>query len=63
MRGSGVLGLLGAVVTGLIIADLWKNYTVTNNLINAGVTTAGLIAGTGSSGTSGTGNRSTRTTG
>jgi len=45
MRGSGIIGLLGAVVSGLIIADLWRNSKVTNNLINASVTESGLIAG------------------
>ena len=49
MRGSGILGLLGAVVGALVIADLWKNSTVTDNLINAGVTESGLIAGNSSS--------------
>jgi hypothetical protein len=45
MRGSGILGLLGAVVTALIIADLWRNSKVTDNLISASTQTAGLIAG------------------
>ena len=45
MRVSGFWTLMGAVVTGLIIADLWKNMTVTNNLISAGNSTASLIAG------------------
>jgi hypothetical protein len=47
MRGSGLFGLLGAVITGLIIADLWKNSTVTDNLIKAGTTESNLIAGQG----------------
>lgn len=45
MRGSGVLGLLGAVVVALIIADLWKNKSVTNNLISTGYKESKLIAG------------------
>ena len=47
MRGSGILGLLGAVVSALIIADLWRNSKVTDNLITASTTDAGLIAGSG----------------
>jgi hypothetical protein len=46
-RGSGIIGLFGAIVSALVIADLWKNSSVTNNLINAGVTESGLIAGNG----------------
>ena len=45
MRVSGFWSLMGAIVTGLIIADLWKNSTVTNNLVSAGTSTATLIAG------------------
>jgi hypothetical protein len=45
MRVSGIWTLLGAVITGLIIADLWANYTVTNKLVTAGVTESKLIAG------------------
>jgi hypothetical protein len=45
VRVSGFWTLMGAIVTGLIIADLWKNYTVTNNLIKAGNSTASLLAG------------------
>ena len=45
MRVSGFWTLMGAVVTGLIIADLWRNMTVTNNLISAGNSTATLLAG------------------
>lgn len=47
-RGSGIIGLLGAIVSALVIADLWKNSTVTDNLINASVTESGLIAGNSS---------------
>ena len=47
MHGSGLFGLLGAIVSGLIIADLWKNSAVTDKLISAGTTESGLIAGTG----------------
>lgn len=47
-RASGIFGLLGAIVSALVIADLWKNSTVTDNLINAGTTESGLIAGAGS---------------
>ncbi len=47
MRGSGVIGLLGAVVTALVIADLWYHKDVTNKLIGAGTTGARLIAGRG----------------
>jgi len=45
MRVSGIWSLLGAVVGALVIADLWRNKTVTNNLINAGTTESRLIAG------------------
>lgn len=45
MRGSGIFGLLGAIVTGLIIADLWRNKTVTDKLISAGTTESNLLAG------------------
>lgn len=45
MRVSGLFGLFGAVITGLIIADLWANKSVTNNLISAGTTESKLIAG------------------
>ena len=47
MRGSGIFGLLGAVVTALVIADLWYHKSVTNNLIKAGTTESSLIAGRG----------------
>ena len=47
MRGSGIFGLLGAVVTALVIADLWKNSKVTDKLISAGTTESQLIAGSG----------------
>ena len=45
MRGSGILALLGAVVGALIIADLWRNASVTNHLITAGMNESRLIAG------------------
>jgi hypothetical protein len=45
MRVSGFWTLMGAIITGLIIADLWVNNTVTDNLISAGNSTATLIAG------------------
>lgn len=44
MRVSGIWSLFGALITALVIADLWKNYTVTNNLISAGTTESKLIA-------------------
>ena len=47
MRGSGIFGLLGAIVTALVIADLWKNATVTDKLISAGTSESKLIAGQG----------------
>lgn len=45
MRVSGFWALTGALVTGLIIADLWAHSAVTNSLIKAGSSTASLIAG------------------
>lgn len=45
MRVSGLWSLFGAIITALVIADLWKNKTVTDNLINAGTTESKLIAG------------------
>lgn len=45
MRVSGFWTLMGAVVTGLIIADLWRNATVTKSLVTAGGSTASLLAG------------------
>ena len=45
MRVSGFWSLAGAIVTGLIIADLWRNFRVTNNVISASRSTAGLLAG------------------
>jgi len=45
MRVSGLWSLLGAVITALVIADLWVNSTVTNNLIKAGTTESRLVAG------------------
>lgn len=47
MRGSGIFGLLGAIVTALVIADLWTHSSVTNKLISAGTTESSLIAGKG----------------
>lgn len=47
MRVSGIWSLLGAVVSALVIADLWANSAVTNSLISAGVTESQLIAGQG----------------
>lgn len=45
MRGGGIFGLLGAIVTALVIADLWAHSAVTNKLIGAGTTESRLIAG------------------
>jgi hypothetical protein len=45
VRVSGFWTLMGAIVTGLIIADLWRNSAVTNSLISAGNSTATLLAG------------------
>lgn len=45
MRVSGIWSLFGAGIVALVIADLWRNYTVTNNLINASTTESKLIAG------------------
>lgn len=45
MRGSGILGLAGAVIAALIIADLWRNKSVTNNLIKTGYSESKLVAG------------------
>ena len=47
MRVSGIFSLFGAIITGLIIADLWYNKSVTNNLIRAGTKESSLIAGRG----------------
>jgi hypothetical protein len=47
MRVSGIFGLFGAIITALIIADLWKNKTVTDKLISAATTESNLIAGNG----------------
>jgi hypothetical protein len=47
MRGSGIFGLLGAIVTALVIADLWYHSSVTDKLISAGTTESSLIAGRG----------------
>jgi hypothetical protein len=44
VRGSGIFGLLGAIVGALVIADLWKNLAVTDKLIGAGTTESKLIA-------------------
>jgi hypothetical protein len=45
MRVSGVFSLFGAIIGALIIADLWRNKTVTDKLIGAGTTESRLIAG------------------
>lgn len=47
MRVSGFWSLMGAIVTALVIADLWVNKTVTDKLIGAGTTESKLIAGKG----------------
>ena len=47
MRVSGLWSLLGAIVTALVIADLWTHSSVTNSLITAGTTESQLIAGNG----------------
>lgn len=36
---------MGAVITALVIADLWRNKTVTDKLISAGTSESKLIAG------------------
>lgn len=40
-----VFALGTLIVGGLIIADLWAHSKVTNNVVNAGTKTAGLLAG------------------
>ena len=45
MRGSGVLALGAAVIAALVIADLWRNASVTNRLITTGFNESKLIAG------------------
>ena len=45
MRVSGIWSLFGAIIVGLIIADLWAHPTVTNSLVSAGTTESKLIAG------------------
>lgn len=45
MRVSGIWTLFGAIITGLVIADLWRNSTVTSQLIKAGTTESQYIAG------------------
>ena len=45
MRVSGFWSLAGAIIVGLIIADLWAHSSVTNKLISAGTTESRLIAG------------------
>jgi|HubBroStandDraft_1064217.scaffolds.fasta_scaffold11691_6 hypothetical protein len=47
MRVSGLWSLLGAIVTALVIADLWTNSKVTDSLISAGTSESSLIAGKG----------------
>ena len=45
MRVTGLFSLFGAMIVGLIIADLWAHSAVTNKLIGAGTTESRLIAG------------------
>ena len=45
MRVSGIWSLLGAGIVALVIADLWRNKSVTNNLVKSGTTESRLIAG------------------
>jgi len=45
MRVSGVWSLFGAVIVALVIADLWRNKTVTDKLIGVSATESRLIAG------------------
>lgn len=45
MRVSGFWSLAGAVVVALVIADLWRNSTVTSQLIKTGGSESRLIAG------------------
>jgi hypothetical protein len=45
MRVSGLWSLFGAIIIGLIIADLWANPTVTDSLVTAGTAESQLIAG------------------
>lgn len=47
MRVSGFWSLLGAIVTALVIADLWTHSSVTDSLISAGTTESNLVAGNG----------------
>jgi len=47
MRVSGFWTLMGAIVTALVIADLWTNPKVTDSLISAGTSESKLIAGKG----------------
>jgi len=47
MRVSGIWSLFGAIIVALVIADLWTNKTVTDNIISAGTTESNLIAGKG----------------
>jgi len=45
MRVSGIFSLMGAIISALVIADLWRNKTVTDKLISAGSSESKLIAG------------------
>jgi hypothetical protein len=45
MRVSGVFSLAGAIIVGLIIADLLAHGGTTNNLINTSLSESRLIAG------------------
>jgi hypothetical protein len=45
MRVSGFWSLMGAIIGGLIIADLWIHSAVTDSIIKAGTSTASLVAG------------------
>jgi hypothetical protein len=44
MRVSGIWSLFGAIIAALVIADLWSNATVTDNLVKAATTESSLIA-------------------
>lgn len=45
MRVSGVFSLFGAIIVALIIADFLNHQAVTSQLIQAGTTESGLVAG------------------
>jgi len=44
MRVSGIWSLFGAIISALVIADLWANSKVTDSVISAGTTESQLIA-------------------